>query len=162
MKSKKEPLFRKVNTKTHGVRHGHGGKASLERNTKQAKANTSMRDSMHGKHRLGLDYTPLFRFLLSKVGQDWGSVYSEAVARLDKEEPIFRLVALHKEDRQAYVRTGESSCFSGLCVDDDNRLALVDPDLTVEKMKPWCPCCTHTFNGKRFTQSYEWPVSPSP
>lgn len=152
----KKPLYRKVNTRTHGVVHGAArtGKASWERNTKKAKSNEAQTGSMHGKQRQGLDYTPLFRFLLSKVGQDWDAVHSEAVSRLDKADPIFWLVALNRADGQPYVRTGESSYFSGLFVDEDNRLSLVDPDLTVDQMTPSCPCCTHTLNGKRFTRSY--------
>ncbi|WP_375697911.1 hypothetical protein [Pseudophaeobacter sp. TrK17] len=155
MRPEKKPLFRRVNTKTHRVEHGDGGKSRWERNTKETKRNASSRGSMHKKHRHGLDYTPLYRFLLSKVGQDWDDVYSEAVARLDTEDPIFRMVALQPEDGERYVRTGESTYFSGLFVDEDNRLALVDPELTVDQMKPWCPCCTHTLNGARFTQSFE-------
>ncbi len=54
----------------------------------------------------GLDHTPLYKFLLSKVGQDWDDIYSEAVAWLDKDEPIFRLVALQPEDGERYMRTG--------------------------------------------------------
>ncbi|WP_417700851.1 hypothetical protein [Pseudophaeobacter sp.] len=53
-----------------------------------------------------MDHTPLYKFLLSKVGQDWDDIYSEAVAWLDKDEPIFRLVALQPEDGERYMRTG--------------------------------------------------------
>jgi hypothetical protein len=157
MRPQQKPLYRRVNTKTHRVEHGDGGKYRWERNTKKAKINGSSRGSMHKKHRHGLDYTPLYKFLLSKVGQDWDAVYSAALARLDTKEPIFNLVALRKEEGEPYVRTDESTYFSGLYVDDDNCLAVVDPELTVEQMEPLCPCCTHTFNGKRFTRSYVTP-----
>ncbi len=149
-----KPLYRRVNTRTHGVFHGFGRKAKWDRNTKAAFTDQSMRGKMYKKHRHGLDYTPLFQFLISKVGGDWDAVHSEAVGRLDREEPIYWLVAKSKEAGRPFVRIGESSYVSGLYIDEDNRLAFVDPDLTVEKMKPLCPCCTHTFNGKRFTQSY--------
>ena len=112
---------------------------------------------MHQKQRHGLDYTPLFKFLISKVGQDWDAVHREAVSRLDSEEPIYWIVAKSYEAGEPFVRGGESSYFSGLYVDQENRLALVDPTLTVEKMKPFCSCCTHTFNGRRFTQRYSPP-----
>ncbi|TGP19151.1 MULTISPECIES: hypothetical protein [unclassified Mesorhizobium] len=49
----------------------------------------------------------------------------------------------------------ENSYYSGLYVDEDNRLALVDPGLRPEDMKPSCSCCTHTFNGEPFTREYE-------
>lgn len=151
---RKKPLYRKVNTRTHGVRHGDGGQAKWDRNTKKTVRDPSMRGSMHGKHRHGLDYTPLFKFLISKVGQDWDAVHSEAVSRLDNDAPIYWLVAMDKEEGEAFVRVGENSYFSGLYVTDNNQLALVDPDLTVDKMMPTCPCCTHTLNGERFTQSF--------
>lgn len=110
---------------------------------------------MHGGKRRGLDYTPLFKFLLSKVGEDWDQVFSEASARLDGTDPVFWLVALQEHDKRASVRVGESSYYSGLFVDDHNRLRVVDPALDVSKMFPSCPCCTHTLNGVRFSREYE-------
>jgi len=130
----KKPLFRKVNTRTHHVRHGDCGEYRWSRNTKQERQNESSRGSMHSDHRHGLDYTPLFKFLLSRVGGDWAEIYSEAVARLDRSEPIFWLVASCEEEKQPFVRIGENSFFSGLYVDENNRLSLVDLDLRVEHM----------------------------
>lgn len=104
--------------------------------------------------RRGLDYTPLFRFLLSRVGEDWDAVHSEAVRRLDRAEPISWLVALRPEDREPCVRVGESSFYSGLFVDDENRLQKVAPELGPSSMAPGCACCTHTFNGVPFTQPF--------
>ena len=103
---------------------------------------------MKSLRKHGLDYTPLFRFLLSRVGDDWSEVHSEAVARLDDPEPIFWMVARPGAERRPYVVTGENAFFSGLFVDEENRLRLVDPDLGNEDLTPSCPCCTHTFNGK--------------
>ncbi len=102
---------------------------------------------MHGKHRRGLDYTPLFKFLLSKVGSDWNDVFSEAVARLDRPEPIFWLVALNEHEKREYVLMGESTYYSGLYVDTEGRLRVVNPELGPEDITPLCSCCTHTFNG---------------
>jgi hypothetical protein len=113
-----------------------------------------MRGSMHPGHRHGLDYTPLYRFLLSRVGQDWNTVHSEAVSRLDRSDPIFHIVAKHVDDKRRFVRTGESSYFSGLFIDDANQLAFVDPNLTADDMEPFCSCCTHTFNGKPFGKPF--------
>jgi len=109
---------------------------------------------MHGRTRRGLDYTPLFRFLISKVGCEWSEVYAEAAARLDRFEPIHWLVAHGPMDEQDYVRLGESSYFSGLKVDDDGLLQCVNPKLGPENFEPLCKCCTHTFNGVRVTRSY--------
>ncbi|RUR69611.1 hypothetical protein EJP67_21380 [Variovorax guangxiensis] len=146
----KEPLYRKVNTKARNVHHAFGGDYRHERNTKNSERSEATRGSMHGKHQRGLDYTPLFRFLLSKIGADWDSVHSEAVSRLDRPEPIFWLVALRTEQRQDVVRIGDSSYYSGLFVDDEGKLQVVNPTLGPERMTPSCPCCTHTFNGVRF------------
>ncbi len=155
-----EPLYRKVNTLARGVRHQSGGEARWQRNTKAEKAETDAeltRGKMAQGVRRGLDYTPLFRFLLSKVGQDWDAVQAEAIARLDRPDPIYWLVARTEEARQPVVWLGESSRYSGLCIDDQNRLQRVDPTLTINDLEPTCACCTHTFNGQRLTRPYRPP-----
>jgi len=148
----KEPLYRRINTRTHGVRH-HGGDYRFSRHLK--KQDKSSLGSMHGDKQHGRDYTPLFQFLLSKVGQDWSEVHSQAVARLDRPDPIFWIVAVNEAEKKPVARAGENSYYSGLYVDQDNRLALVDPDLRLDDMRPSCSCCTHTFNGVPFTRKYE-------
>lgn len=147
----KNPLFRKVNTRARGVHHRFGGRSADER-WKEAQSEAP-RGTMHGRQRRGLDYTPLFRFLLSKVGSDWNEVFSEAVARLDRPEPIFWLVALNEHERRECVLVGESTWYSGLYVDDEGRLRVVNPDLGPGSLTPSCSCCTHTFNGVPFTKS---------
>ncbi|MCA9720231.1 MAG: hypothetical protein H6713_39285 [Myxococcales bacterium] len=154
MRREPQPLYRKVNTRARGVHHRSGGDYKHARNTARERRSDATRGSMHGRERRGLDYTPLFRFLLKKVGEDWDAVYSEAVARLDRPEPIFWLVALREDDRAPYVRVGESSYYSGLYVDADNRLRRVDPTLGPGSLTPSCACCTHTFNGVPFTRRY--------
>ncbi len=109
---------------------------------------------MGGRQRHGLDYTPLFKFLLSRVGDDWDAVHAEAIARLDRAEPIFWMVARSQAERKPFVRMGESAYYSGLFVDEDNRLQRVDPHLSVEQMEPGCARCTHTFNGLPLTRKY--------
>ena len=154
MRGTKQPLYRKVNTRTLGVWHHKGGRARWERNTKAARQSEAVRGSMHSGQHNGLDYTPLFRFLLSKVGENWDEVHSEAVKRLDKQEPIFWMVARNEAEEHRYIVCGESSYFSGLRIDENNRLALVDPDLKNEDLEPTCPCCTHMFNGKPFVKKF--------
>lgn len=105
---------------------------------------------MHGSKERGLDYTPLFRFLLSKMGAYWNNVFSEANTRLDKPDPIFWMVAVDENNKKDYFRSGQASYFSGLYVDDDGILQLTNPGLKAKDMKPFCSCCTHTFNGKLF------------
>lgn len=149
-----KPLYRSVNTRTHGVRHGSGIKSRDERGTKRD-ATKAGKGSMHSGQRHGRDYTPLFKFLLSKVGQPYSDVHKAAVARLDQVTPISWIVAEGEADRQPYVRCGESSYYSGLFVDQDGLLQKVDPDLDETSLRPFCSCCTHTFNGKRFTRTFE-------
>ena len=150
----KEPLYRRVNTRARNVHHGDGGDYRHQRNTKRERNSGETRGSMRRRQRHGLDYTPLFQYLLSKIGEDWADVFSEAIARLDSTEPIFWMVARQPHEQQDYVRLGESTYYSGLYVDADNRLRAVNPELSPHNMEPSCSCCTHTFNGVRFTKEY--------
>ena len=130
----KKPLFRVVNIRTHHVRYVDCSEYRWSRNTTQEKKSEFCRGSTHFDHRHCLDYTPLFKLLLSRVGDDWAEIYGEAVARLDRSEPVFWLVASRDAEKQPFVRIGGNSFFSGLYVDENTRLSLVDPDLRVEHM----------------------------
>jgi len=151
----KKPLYRKVNTKARGVHHNSGADYRHSRNTKAEKDNTSPRGKMKQGVQRGLDYTPLYRFLISKVGQLFAEVHSEAVGRLDHEDPIFHIVARDAADASAVVRIGESSHYSGLFIDDSGNLQLVDPNVKISQLWPTCSCCTHTFNGEVFTNPFD-------
>ena len=145
---RKKPLYRKVNTRARGVHHQFGGDY---RNSRRSDTAIGMRQGI----QRGLDYTPLFRFLLSRVGDNWNDVHSEAVSRLDKQEPIYWLVSLTRKDAREVVGIGESSYFSGLFVNEDGNLQVVAPEITEESLEPQCSCCTHTFNGLPFTQEFK-------
>lgn len=145
--TQKEPLFRKVNTTARGVVHNSGGSYRHTRNTKAEKNSEENRSSMGKKTNRGLDYTPLYRFLLSKVGKNWTEVHKEAVSRLDREEPIFWMVALRDEDKKSDFRSDENSYYNGLFVDENNILQKVDPTRGPENMYATCACCTWSFNG---------------
>jgi hypothetical protein len=147
-RGRKEPLFRRVNTATHHVHHDRGGEFRHER-SRSGRDLESTRGSMHPGRKHGLDYTPLFRFLLSKAGRPWAEVHSEAVSRLDKEAAIWWMVAAPGVEPRSCVRTGDNSYFSGLFIDADGILRVVDPTLTAENFIVSCTCCTHTFNGER-------------
>lgn len=149
MNRDKKPLYRKVNTRVRGLQHNFGGDYKNSRNKKR-ETNEQVKGSMHGKQERGLDYTPLFRFLLSKVGNDWKDVFCEAKSRLDKTEPIYWLVAQNEDEKEDYVRIGESTYFSGMYVDEDGKLQLTNPELKAVDLTPFCDCCTHTLNGKVF------------
>jgi len=144
--SRKEPLYRKVNTRTHHVRSEAGGEFRHERSRNDWE---STRGTMHPNTRHGHDYTPLHAFLLSRVGKPWVGVRSEAASRVDDESQISWMVAEQGEARRGCVRTGENGYFSGLYVDAEGVLRVVDPKLTAETFLPSCTCCTHTFNGER-------------
>lgn len=141
---RKEPLYRKVNTKARGVHHHSGPDARHERNTKEG-----ISSKMTKSDRRGLDYTPLYKFMISKVGQDFDKVFSEAISRLDKEDPIYHIV----DDKREYMMS-ENAIFPTLKVDENNILQLVNPSLKNEDFSPSCPCCTHTFNGKALVKKY--------
>ncbi|MBP4046648.1 hypothetical protein [Chromobacterium violaceum] len=149
----KKPLFRKVNTLAHGVFHHHG--SDYKRSGKKIDSADVKRQGMKGNVQRGLDYTPLFKFLLSKVGSNWNDVFSEASARLDRTEPIYWMVALHEFQKKDYVLIGESSYFSGLFVAEDGVLKIVNPNIGPSTLEPHCRCCTHTFNGVKFTKTYK-------
>jgi hypothetical protein len=120
--NQKEPLYRKVNTRARNVNHNFGGDFKYSRNKKQETLEQT-KGTMFGKKERGLDYTPLFRFLLSKVGLEWNEIFSEAKSRLDKTEAIFWLVALSENDKEDFVRIGESSYFSGMYIDEEGILS---------------------------------------
>jgi hypothetical protein len=153
----KKPLYRKENTLARGHHHFTGGDFRHERNTKDFLNLEANRSSMNGKKNRGLDYTPLFKFLISKIGKEWSQIYSEAVSRLDRKEPIFWLVALQEHERQDFVRGGDSSYYSGLFVDEHGLLQIVNPEISAKTLSPFCRCCTHTFNGVVFSKKYEPP-----
>jgi len=168
MRPDKKPkmLYRKVNTRARGVHHRAGGDYRHDRNTKaeqQAVADGVATGPMHikaqrgkpgAKTQRGLDYTPLFRFLLGKVGQPWAPVEQEAMARLDKPDPIYWMVARDPDDRYPVFVAGESSHFSRLTVDAEGRLVKINPDLGPQHLWPRCRCCTHTFNGAPFANPW--------
>lgn len=151
----KEPLYRKVNTKAAYCFHWYGSDAAKDRGTKHG-----IPKSMKKDVRRGLDYTPLYKFLLSKVGKEWDAVYSEACSRLITDEPIWHMVENNKPNHQTYFNLGyfinEKSFYSKLFVDENGILQKKDPSITADSFTPSCPCYTHTFNGIRFTKKYKY------
>ena len=141
MNRRKENLYRKVNTRALRVYHHLGSDAKYDRNTKKG-VSKSMKSGIHR----GLDYTPLFKFLLSRIGRPWKETYSESIFRLDKKEPIFYMVDIQNNSKDDYFNW-ENSKFSILIVDKDGLLQKKNPLLKNEDFSPSCNCCTYTFNG---------------
>ncbi len=97
-----------------------------------------LRESMHGKQHRGRDYSPLFHFLLSKIGQRWDAVFSETVRRLDQTDPIFWMVAKHEHQQRDIVCCGDLSFYSGLFIDEQGLLQQVNPQVTAEDLPVTC------------------------
>jgi hypothetical protein len=152
---KKKPLYRTVNTRVPhmGLYHDFGSDAKYDRNTKEGVSKT-----MKNKKKRGLDFTPLYMFLLSKVGQKWDDVYSEAKSRIPESETEAIEHMFHKPsiyfENNGYSLMGESTMFSKLMVDENGLLQKTHPELTIEQLYPTCDCCTHTFNGKTLTNKW--------
>lgn len=149
-KQREKKLYRKKNTTARGVKHNCGGDYKSKRNSK----NSSLVKMKKGFNR-GLDYTPLYKFLLKRVGFSWDETFSLASNRLDQDQPIYHIVSVTLNEADEYVRIGESSYYSGLYVDDEGVLRVVNPELNETSFSPICPCCTHTFNGIQFTKKHK-------
>jgi hypothetical protein len=159
MNREKPPLYRKVNTTAHMMHRQRGGDFADDRNTKlmevKAEGGRLPMDKSKGKSRQGFDYTPLFKFLLSRVGQPWTNVYQEARSRIDKEDPIWWIVRRPELDDHYSIsttrlrRVGESSYYTGLHVDDDGLLQVEDKTVGPKDVQDsiYCLCCTYTLNG---------------
>lgn len=149
---KANKLYRRVNTTTRHRSNNPGADYREQRNKKSATyENLPQRESMKGKQYRGVDYSPLFHFLLSKIGQPWDDVYSEAKSRLDKTAPLFLMVALHEHERSDYVCCGDFSFYPGLYVDESGVLRQVNPNVSPDDIPVSCRCCTHTFIGVPLT-----------
>lgn len=144
-----KPLYRKVNTRARGVHHQYGGDYRDNRSTLRADSTKMSR----GKRR-GLDYTPLYNFLLKSIGRNWDDIYSDVVARVEDREAIFHIVARNELEIKPYVCVNEASYYSGLHIDEHGILQITAPDLNESSLEPSCACCTHTFNGIPFVKKY--------
>lgn len=91
------------------------------------------------------------------MGQPWNDVYKDIKPRLNSIIPIYWMVNRYKnkEDLLGYIRVGQSTYYSSLYVDDKGLLQYVDKSINEHTLEPSCKCCTHTFNGKRFTKKYK-------
>lgn len=146
--NKSRNLYRSENTTTRHHSNNPGGEYRWERNKKRASdEDLPLRASMHGKQHRGRDYSPLFNFLLSKIGQRWDVLFSEAVKRLDRSDPIFWMVAQHEHQQRDIVCCGDFSFYPGLFIDARGLLQQVNPQITAEDLPVTCRCCTHTFIG---------------
>lgn len=156
---KKKPLYRKDKKTGLMTRYyvNSGGEYRWSRNSKKMKNFDGTHLPMNsGKY--GLDFTPLYRFLLSKLGEKWDAVHSEICERLPLEHRnnIYHIVVAieGKSTKTRYlknkfpecVRVGENTVYSALKV-ENGILVKVNPNYDP---KPLLNCWGHTisFNGK--------------
>ena len=171
MTHEKKPLFRPENKTTIQTKYyiRRGGKHKHTRNTKEFKSFDGNRWKMHSKGNLGLDYTPLYNFLISSVGKNFDEVYAEACERMsglghNYKEEIFYCVEKNTyiENGNVYDskgelvsciwRSGESSYHDKMFIDDNGVLRLVR-EFNIDKntdsdLKLGCACHTHSVNGQ--------------
>jgi len=148
MNNRIKPLYRKENKVSLSNKYNvlTGSEYRYQRRSKAFLNDDRNHKSMtSGKY--GYDYAPLFRFLLSKVGSDWDKIYAEAKARLNDTKPIFWMVALRESERRDFVNVGESTYYSGLFVDDDGILAIVNQNISPAELPEPYPGETISFNG---------------
>ncbi len=128
----------------------------MKPDTLKSKLYRKNNNTCHGAQP-GWDYTPLFKYLLSKVGQPWDDVYKDIKPKLNSTDPIYWMISTNKDVTTllGYIRVGESTYYSSLYVDDKGLLQYVDKSINENTLEPFCKCCTHTFNGKRFTKKYK-------
>ena len=159
MNIKKKPLYRKENKTCINWQGNHRRDDDFkhERHTKKFKKFDGNKMSMKGKRKKGYDYTPLYRFLHSKVGQDWNEIYSEAKSRLDKTDPIFYIVEKPNtpytrlaSSPKDIARVGEGTYWHTMYIDENKTLQFKNKEATI---KASCNCCTHTLDGKIITYS---------
>jgi glutathione peroxidase-family protein len=95
-------LIRKVNRKSSFEKSQH---YRYIRHTKAQLAFDGNFQPMKRSKKNGVNYHPLFQWLLSKVGQNWDKVYSEACKRVPQEfrETIFYMVNTHAIKKDGIV-----------------------------------------------------------
>jgi hypothetical protein len=154
MNRQKEKLYRKDNKLANHYEGDKGSDYRHDRHSKKTKVFLESGSFLSIKKRnKGMDYTPLYKFLLSKVGCNWDEVHSEAVSRLDKQDPIWYMVKLDvnpvimggKSYPSSVVWMGDTSQYSALTVNEDRILVKIDEN--AKPYPPSCSCCTFTFNG---------------
>lgn len=148
MNNRLKPLYRKENKVSLSTKYNvsKGSEYRYQRHTKVF-LNDDRNHKPMNSGKYGYDYTPLFKFLLSKIGSDWDQVYAEAKARLNDPKPIFWMVAVHESERKDFVRLGESTYYSGLFVNEEGKLALVNPGVQTSDLPDPHPGETLSFNG---------------
>lgn len=152
---KLKPLWRKSRPpKPYLNHHMKELSASRDRNTK-----AGVRRSMSKTRSTMRDFTPLYQYLLSAVGEDFDMIKSHVYKRLEAQDRdvIWNMVATNdlQLNPDGIVRLTDNAYYSQLYVDNDNILKVYKPEVTINHLFPHCSCCTHTFNGTKFINPYD-------
>lgn len=145
------------------------------RNTKIMSGSIVKRGKMQPNNNLGYDYTPLIKFLFSRLNQNFDITFSEINLILNnglhkpkvKTEILSMInVLVHKQviindnivnDNNgnilsSFFRFGEATYYDSFYIDNDNNLKLIK-DITKEIFEFCdyaCHCHTHSYNGKKY------------
>lgn len=151
---KKKKLIRTKNRITHnGTSRDVNFRSRWTRHSKNG-----ITQKMKKRINYHLDYTPLFKFLLSKEGEKWEGVWRECQKKVDTVEPVLwmvqniRLNGLPKHDKclEEYDKSfgyEEGSYFSTMYVDENGILQVVDKNYKESTPLEYCRRCGETFNG---------------
>lgn len=162
MNKQPKPLYRKWNTRVLSPSYWlnlWGGDYRHERSKHKNDFETT-KLPMKKNRGAGYDYTPLYQYLRSHVGENWNDIYSKILPRLpdtkEGREAWTIFVLQPGEKVRPLVRYGPRSMFSALYIDEKNLLQVVDPTVGVEHCNaPYGKDFpeTYTLNGKRIMKT---------
>lgn len=146
MKTKIKPLYRKRSKDKDRI----CPQSKWDRNTKKG-----IRKSLASKRWDDFDYTPLYNYLLTQIGEDFNVIHSYVQKRVNNINRIYDIIK-PSTYKLSYVRVSENAYYSALYIDEYNTLKKINPNFNIEHMYPFCSCCTHTFNNKIVTNVCTW------
>lgn len=99
--------------------------------------------------KLGMDWQPLYNFIMSNVGCNYDETYSKALKRCNKFRDEFNKhwAYLFNDDRDI-VRLGENTYYSALTIDEFNNIQIRNTGAEPIKGGSFSFGYTHSFNGK--------------
>lgn len=157
-RTKLKPLYRTACRPTYGhfkenkhYRHIRNkkktvieGEESVDTDTKMVRQRKDVRQ---------LDFTPLYKYLQSKVGEDYDTVYSNVVERIPRNQRgVIDYIVMADNTGDGVARLGESTYFRTLYVDENNKLQFVNKDYK-QTVSKWCYMDTTTLDGKTITET---------
>ena len=141
------------NTTKNRYRYNRHAKDIDKTNKKNHKSNTN------SSYSTIYDYSPLYKFLLKNVGNNWSEIFRVCQSKLNDVEPITKMVinvntrglVIDNVDIKninqytPYFKSGPNTCFSTLYVDENDIIQYVDKLFEIKKSRYFNE--TLTFNG---------------